>query len=88
MRHVVYRVVADHYGPHKERMMGTNPQIGIRLPAELLERLDVLAARRSPAGVKLSRTDAIRMAIVAGLDKLDAEDAVVLAKKPPAKKGR
>lgn len=48
-------------------------QVGVRLDADLLRRLDALAARLSRPGLQLSRADAVRIALATGLDAIEAE---------------
>lgn len=43
---------------------GETPRIGVRLPAEVTEALDVFAAKQDPP---LSRSDAIRLLVFKGL---------------------
>jgi hypothetical protein len=47
------------------------PQLGIRVDAETLKRLDALRDLPSIPGVEISRADIARAAILAGLDVLE-----------------
>ena len=48
-------------------------QTAIRLPDPLLARIDKLAKRMSQPGVRITRADAIRLALFRGIDTLEAE---------------
>ena len=48
-------------------------QVAIRLDADVLDRLDALAARLSRPGLALTRTDALRIAIATGLDAAEKD---------------
>jgi hypothetical protein len=56
-------------------------QIAIRIPRKWLSAADEVAARLSPPGVTMSRTDAFRAAIAAGFEALADDD-------PPKKNTR
>jgi predicted DNA-binding protein len=56
----------------------------VRLPHELIERLDVLAVRLSLPGLIVTRADALRAAVTAGLPELE-ETAPKKARKPRLK---
>jgi hypothetical protein len=49
------------------------PKIDLRAEQELIERIDALALRLSQPGALVSRSAAARIALVRGLDALDAE---------------
>ena len=48
-------------------------QVGVRLDAKTLERVDAVAARHSLPGLDLTRAAAIRIALAAGLDALEKQ---------------
>lgn len=48
-------------------------QTAIRLPDSLLEELDGLADTLSQPGMRLTRTDALRLAIYRGVEQLKKE---------------
>lgn len=48
-------------------------QTAIRLPDSLLEELDELADTLSRPGMRLTRTDALRLAIYSGVEQLKKE---------------
>lgn len=48
-------------------------QTAIRLTDELLERVDRLAERMSAAGVPITRADVHRLAVLRGVERLEAE---------------
>lgn len=63
-----------------EDPMGNDKATSVRLPEEVLERLDALAARlaedptiRALAGGTLSRSAVLRIAVTRGLEVLEAE---------------
>lgn len=56
-------------------------QTSIRLDDDAIARLDALAESLSRPGLPLTRADAMRIAIMTGLDTIDAE-----AKRKPTKK--
>lgn len=55
------------------RKKTTDLKISLRITDDFLPRLDALAERLSPAGVALSRSDAVRAALSKGLDAFEAE---------------
>jgi hypothetical protein len=48
-------------------------QVAVRLDAEVLRRLDAIAAKLSRPGLVLTRTDAIRIALLTGLQAIEKE---------------
>jgi predicted DNA-binding protein len=58
------------------RIAGKTVQLAVRLEAEVMDRLDTLAKRLSRPGLELSRTDAVRMAILEGLPRLEASEGL------------
>jgi len=64
--------MANHHGskPTSERSELERP-ISVRLPAELVERLDAHAAMRLLVSERVTRSDLIREALVAYLDGFD-----------------
>lgn len=52
----------------------TTHQLGIRMDADTVRRLDAAAAKLSMPGLPLTRTDALRMAVMEGLRKIEAEE--------------
>jgi predicted DNA-binding protein len=48
-------------------------QIAVRLEAELLGRLDAVAAKLSRPGLALTRTDAVRVCLLTGLEHIEKE---------------
>ena len=58
-------------------------QLAVRIPTPWLERLDALLPWLAQPGVATTRTDAIRAALAAGLDALEARRA---ADKPRGRK--
>jgi predicted DNA-binding protein len=48
-------------------------QTAIRLPQSLLDRLDRLAEKMSQPGMKITRTEVLRLALFKGVDQLEAE---------------
>jgi hypothetical protein len=59
---------------------GGGAQIGVRLPAEVVQRLDSLRVQLSIPGVDLGRADVARAAILAGLDVLEKKHGRPAAK--------
>ena len=59
----------------------TNPTLTVaaRLPRELVARLDAFADGRAEPGLRLSRSDAVRMLVTRALDALAAEAAALPA---------
>lgn len=57
----------------KKEQQGARVQIGIRLDAETLERIDRL--REHPSGVEIGRADIARACILAGLDVIEKRSA-------------
>jgi multisubunit Na+/H+ antiporter MnhE subunit len=47
--------------------------LGVRIPEDLLERIDAASAKLAPAGATLDRTQTVRVLLVKALDALDAE---------------
>jgi 5-methylcytosine-specific restriction enzyme subunit McrC len=56
---------------------GAKQQVVIRLEREIVDRLEALAAQLAKPGLKITRTDAVRVALIAGLDALSAKKAKV-----------
>jgi len=50
-------------------------QTAIRLPQSLLVRLDKLAERMSQPGMKITRTEVLRLGLFRGVELLEAEGA-------------
>jgi len=50
-------------------------QTAVRLHDDVIERVDALAARISQPGLTVARSEALRLAILCGLDELEAEHA-------------
>ena len=50
-------------------------QIAVRLPPELIERLDALTEPLSPPGVQFGRSDVMRMALTEGVAILEKRAA-------------
>lgn len=48
-------------------------QTALRLSADVVERIDALAQRSSQPGLTVSRSEAVRLAILVGLDVLEKE---------------
>lgn len=48
-------------------------QVAIRLDAELIPRLDAVAAKLSRPGLSLTRTDAVRICLQTGLAAIEKE---------------
>ena len=51
----------------------TTTQTAVRLPNALLERLDKIAARMSPQGVRVTRAEVHRRAVFLGVKQLEDE---------------
>ena len=52
---------------------GPTVQTAVRLDPELIARLDVIAAKLSRPGLEVTRTDAIRIALLTGLQAIEKE---------------
>jgi predicted DNA-binding protein len=48
-------------------------QIAVRLDADVVSRLDAIAAKLSRPGLTVTRTDAIRIALMTGLESMERE---------------
>ncbi len=48
-------------------------QLAIRLDTGLIKRLDAVAARLSRPGLAVTRTDAVRIALLTGLEAIERE---------------
>jgi predicted transcriptional regulator len=48
-------------------------QTAVRLDAEVVARLDAIAAKMSRPGLEVTRTDALRIALMTGLEKIEKE---------------
>lgn len=57
----------------KEKEPCGSLQTAVRLETEVITRLDVLVEKMSRPGLRLSRTDIIRMALAEGLPILEKE---------------
>ncbi len=57
-------------------------KLDLRADSDLIERLDQLAGRMSTPGAEVSRSGAARVALLRGLDAIEAEE------KPAAKGGK
>ena len=57
----------------KEKEVGGSLQTAVRLESEVIARLDALVEKMSRPGLRLSRTDIIRMALAEGLPILEKE---------------
>lgn len=56
--------------PVENSAEGAKQQVVIRLEREIVDRLEGLAAQLAKPGLKITRTDAMRVALIAGLDAL------------------
>ena len=56
-----------------ERSKGPAVQTAVRLDPELLDRLDAIAVKLSRPGLNVTRADAIRIALLTGLEKIEKE---------------
>ena len=61
----------------KQRGDGLTAQVGVRFPADLLERLERYTERlkRERPGLSVSRADVVRMLVHERLDAIDTEDS-------------
>jgi hypothetical protein len=50
-----------------------NHQVAVRLDAEVIIRLDAIAAKLSRPGLAVTRTDAIRIALMTGMKAIEQE---------------
>ena len=57
----------------KKQTEGPAMQVGVRLEAAMIERLDALAKHLSRPGLALTRADAVRIALATGLDAIEHE---------------
>ena len=57
--------------------------IGVRVPRELRDEIDAIAARVSTTGKKVRRSDVARAAIEAGLRVLASEGITIAWQEPP-----
>jgi uncharacterized protein (DUF4415 family) len=48
-------------------------QIAVRLDADVIGRLDAIAGKMSRPGLEVTRTDAIRIALLTGLQTIEKE---------------
>jgi predicted DNA-binding protein len=48
-------------------------QIAVRLEGDLIERLDAVAKKLSRPGLDLTRTDAVRVCLLTGLQQIEKE---------------
>ncbi len=55
---------------------GRTLQVTVRLEHDVADRLDVLAQKLSRPGLELSRSDAIKIAILAGLPGLEEAEGI------------
>lgn len=58
---------------------GPTQQIAVRLDPDVLGRLDTIATKLSRPGLALTRTDAIRIALLTGLQAIEKERQQCLA---------
>ena len=52
---------------------GPTQQIAVRLDADVIGRLDAIAGKMSRPGLEVTRTDAIRIALLTGLQAIEKE---------------
>lgn len=57
----------------KEKEVGGSLQTAVRLENDVIARVDALVEKMSRPGLRLSRTDIIRMALAEGLPILEKE---------------
>jgi hypothetical protein len=69
---VTETVQVARFGPTTNEVADKGVRVGFRLPSDLVEQLDQLAAQMSAAahGLDVSRTDAAIVALRRGLDEL------------------
>ena len=60
--------------PKTSKEVGGSLQTAVRLENEVITRLDALIDKMSRPGLRLSRTDIIRMALAEGLPILEKEE--------------
>jgi hypothetical protein len=51
-------------------------QIPVRVDPEVIARLDAVAAKLSRPGLELSRTDAVRIALLEGLARIEQAEGI------------
>ena len=56
-----------------EKDKGPTVQTAIRLDPELIDRLDAVAAKLSRPGLEVTRSDAMRIALMTGLQAIEKE---------------
>jgi len=56
-----------------DKPKGAAVQTAVRLDPELLNRLDAIAGKLSRPGLNVTRADAIRIALMTGLEKIEKE---------------
>jgi predicted transcriptional regulator len=52
---------------------GPTQQIAVRLDADVIGRLEAIAGKMSRPGLEVTRTDAIRIALLTGLQAIEKE---------------
>lgn len=52
---------------------GPTQQIAVRLEEDLIKRLDLVAQKLSRPGLELTRTDAVRVCLLTGLQQIEKE---------------
>lgn len=52
---------------------GPTQQIAVRLEEDLIGRLDMVAKKLSRPGLELTRTDAVRVCLLTGLQQIEKE---------------
>jgi len=52
---------------------GPTQQIAVRLDADVIGRLDAISGKMSRPGLEVTRTDAIRIALLTGLQAIEKE---------------
>lgn len=53
-------------------------QLSLRIPPEWASALEAIAAAKSSAGLKLSRSDALRVCLAAGIEAVAAEHGITV----------
>jgi len=56
-----------------EKEKGPTVQTGIRLDQEIIDRLDAVAAKLSRPGMSVTRSDAMRICLLTGLEAIEKE---------------
>jgi len=66
------------------RKFETSVQVAVRIPAPLLSLADELAREMSTEAMPVTRSDALRIALRVGLDKIAAREGVTLPAVDPS----